>query len=287
MTCQVMAVATGRSYGRPMTAPAGTVGPLLRGWREQRRLSQLALADSAEVSTRHLSCVETGRARPSRAFVLRLADHLDVPLRGRNELLVAAGFAPEYGQTDLDAPEMTAVRDALDLVLRHAEPWPALVVDRHWDLVRANAGLGLLLHGVDPALLAPPVNVLRVSLHPDGMAPHVEDLAGYGALVLATLRREAALLGDPALQALHDELAGYPGVADGGPPVERQGVVLPFALRTPLGRLSFLTTVARFGTASDVTVAELSVESFFPADAETARRVEAAGGRPQGAVRPG
>jgi len=257
-------------------APPSPVGELLREWRERRRLSQLALADQAEVSTRHLSCVETGRARPSRAFVLHLADQLDLPLRARNELLVAAGFAPEYGQTDLEAPEMAAVRDSLDLVLRHAEPYPALVVDRHWHLVRANAGLGLLLGGVDPALLEPPVNVLRVSLHPDGMASCIEDLAGYGALVLATLRREAALFGDPALLALHDELAGYPGVSRTAPPAERVGVVLPLVLRTPLGRLSFLTTIARFGTASDVTLAELSVESFFPADEQTAQRISAA-----------
>ena len=257
-------------------SPPSPVGELLRQWREQRRLSQLALADEAEVSTRHLSCVETGRARPSRAFVLRLAEHLDVPLRARNELLVAAGFAPEYSQTDLDAPEMAAVRSSLDLVLRHAEPYPALVVDRHWDLVRANAGLGLLLHGVHPSLLQPPVNVLRVSLHPDGMAPHLEDLPGYSALVLATLRREAALFGDPVLRELHDELAALPGVARAAPPAERVGVVLPLVLRTPLGRLSFLTTIARFGTASDVTLAELSIESFFPADEQTARLIGAA-----------
>ena len=256
----------------------GSVGALLRQWREHRRLSQLALADEAEVSTRHLSCVETGRARPSRQFVLHLAEHLDVPLRARNELLVAAGYAPVYGQTDLDAPEMAQVREALDLVLSHAEPYPALVVDRHWDLVRANTGLGLLLHGVDPALLEPPVNVLRVSLHPHGMAPHVEDFERYSALVLSTLRREAALLGDPVLAALHDELAAYPGTGRAAPPTERLGVVLPVVLRTPYGRLSFLTTVARFGTASDVTVAELQVESFFPADAETAERVRAAAG---------
>jgi transcriptional regulator with XRE-family HTH domain len=151
---------------RPRAAPS-QVGALLRSWRELRRLSQLALADEAEVSTRHLSCVETGRARPSRGFLLHLAEHLDLPLRARNELLVAGGYAPLYGQTDLDAPEMAQVRQALDLVLARAEPYPALVVDRRWDLVRANAGLGLLLHGVAAELLAPPVNVLRVSLHPD------------------------------------------------------------------------------------------------------------------------
>jgi transcriptional regulator with XRE-family HTH domain len=249
-------------------------------------MSQLALADQAEVSTRHLSCVETGHARPSRAFVLHLAEHLDVPLRGRNELLVAAGFSPEYGHTDLDAPEMGPVRDALDLVLGHAEPYPALVVDRHWNLVRANAGLALLLDGVDPALLVPPVNVLRVSLHPAGMVGRLEDVEAYAAHVLSVLRREAALLGDPVLQELHDELVGHhPAVpassaGRGLAPPDRPGPVLPLVLRTPMGRLSFLTTAARFGTASDVTLAELTIESFFPADAETAQRVVAASSRP-------
>lgn len=255
--------------GARQSAAAG-VGPLLRSWREQRRLSQLALADEAEVSTRHLSCVETGRARPSRAFLLHLSEHLDLPLRARNELLVAGGYAPVYGQTDLDAPEMAQVRQALDLVLAHAEPYPALVVDRHWDLVLANAGLGLLLDGVDPALLEPPVNVLRVSLHPDGMQPRLEDFGTYSAHVLTLLRRHAAVLGDPALVALHDELAALPGVETGGVH-EPAGVVLPVRVRTPRGVLSFFTTAARFGTAADVTLAELTVESFFPADAETAR----------------
>ena len=259
-----------------MTRAATAVGPLLRSWREQRRLSQLALADQAEVSTRHLSCVETGRARPSRAFVLHLAEHLDVPLRGRNELLVAAGFSPEYGHTDLDAPELAPVRDALDLVLGHAEPYPALVVDRHWDLVRANAGLALLLDGVDPALLAPPVNVLRVSLHPDGMVSRLEDVEAYAAHALSLLRREAALLGDPVLQALHDELAALPGVSREEVWDEHPGVVLPLTLRTHLGELSFFTTAAVFGTAADVTLSELTVEQFFPADAATDRAVRSA-----------
>lgn len=254
------------------TAPT-RVGELLRGWRQHRRLSQLDLANEAEVSTRHLSCVETGRARPSRGFVLHVAEHLDVPLRARNELLVAAGYAPVYSQTDLEAPEMASVRAALDLVLGHAEPFPALVVDRHWNLVRANAGLGLLLHGVAPHLLEPPVNVLRVSMHPDGLAPQMEDFAAYSALVLTNLRREAAALGDPALLALHDELAGYPGAQPEVPVTEPVGVVLPVRLRTPYGVLSFFTTIARFGTAADVTLAELSIESFFPADEHTRRAV--------------
>lgn len=273
MTSQVMAGALRRSYGATMTALPATahqVGSLLRGWRQHRRLSQLELANEAEVSTRHLSCVETGRARPSRAFVLHVAEHLDLPLRARNELLLAAGYAPVYGHTDLEAPEMAPVREALDLVLGHAEPFPALAVDRHWELVRANAGLLLLLDGVAPHLLEPPVNVLRVSLHPDGIAPRVEDFASFSGHVMTALRRQAAALADPVLQLLHDELSGYPGVAPAAPVTQPAGVVLPLRLRTPAGALSFLTTVARFGTAADVTVAELSVESFFPADEATA-----------------
>jgi transcriptional regulator with XRE-family HTH domain len=258
------------------SATPNRVGELLRGWRQHRRLSQLDLANEAEISTRHLSCVETGRAKPSRAFVLHVAEHLDVPLRARNELLVAAGYAPVYSHTDLDAPEMASVRDAIDLVLMHAEPFPAIVVDRHWNLVRANAGIGLMLHGVAEHLLEPPVNVLRVSMHPEGGAPLLEDFEAYSAQVLTNLRREAAALGDPVLVELHDELAGYPGVAAELPVTEPVGVVLPVRMRTPIGVLSFFTTIARFGTAADVTLAELSIESFFPADEATARAVREA-----------
>jgi transcriptional regulator with XRE-family HTH domain len=254
------------------------VGRLLRSWREHRRLSQLDLANEAEVSTRHLSCVETGRAKPSRAFVLHVAEHLDVPLRARNELLVAAGYAPVYGHTDLDAPEMASVREALDLVLRHAEPFPALVVDRHWNLVRANAGVALMLQGVAEHLLVPPVNLMRVSLHPEGLAPLFEDFGAYSAHALTVLRRDAAVLGDPQLRALHDELAAYPGVEVDVRVTTSPGLVLPIRLRTPIGVLSFFTTIARFGTAADVTLAELSVESFFPADEATAQAVRALAG---------
>jgi transcriptional regulator with XRE-family HTH domain len=257
------------------TATPTRVGELLRGWRRHRRLSQLDLANEAEVSTRHLSCVETGRARPSRSFVLHVAEHLDVPLRARNELLVAAGYAPVYGHTDLEAPEMASVRQAMDLVLAHAEPFPALVVDRHWDLVRGNQGIGLMLHAVAPHLLEQP-NVMRISLHPEGLAPHLEDFPLYSAHVLTMLRRDAAALGDPALLALHDELAGYPGVRTEMPVDAPPGLVLPVRMRTPYGVLSFFTTIARFGTAADVTLAELSIESFFPADAQTDRAVRAA-----------
>ena len=259
-----------------LEAPTAGVGDLLRAWRRQRRLSQLDLACLADVSTRHLSCVETGRARPSRDFLLHVAEHLDVPLRGRNDLLLAGGFRPLYGETDLDAPGMEQVRQALALVLGHHEPFPALVVDRTWHLVQANAGAGLLLEGVSPALLAGRPNVLRLSLHPDGIAPRVRDLAVFSGHVLGRLRRQVALTGDAELAALHDELAGYPGVSVVEPVTEHPGVVLPLRLASPGGDLSFFTTAATFGTAADVTLAELTVEQFFPADAQTAERVRAA-----------
>ena len=275
MTSEVMAWTQRRGYRRRMAAvtidrpTAAGAGELLRAWRVRRRLSQLDLACLAEISTRHLSYVETGRSRPSRAFVLHVAEHLDVPLRARNELLVAAGYAPVYGERGLEAPEMAAVRQALDLVLGHQEPFPALVVDRVWNLVRANEGALVLLEGVPPALLAGEVNMLRLSLHPDGLAGRVEDFEAFSGHVLARLRRQVALTGDPVLADLHDELCGYPGVARTEPWTEHPGVVLPVRIRTEAGVLSFFTTAATFGTAADVTLAELTVESFFPADAAT------------------
>ena len=261
---------------RRVTTTTGA-GDLLRAWRTRRRLSQLDLACLAEVSTRHLSCVETGRSKPSRSFLLHVAEHLDVPLRGRNDLLVAAGYAPVYGETDLTAPEMAPVKQALDLVLAKHEPWPAVVVDRGWDLVLANEGASLLLEGVAPGLLATGVNVLRLSLHPDGLAPRIADLESFSGHVMGRLRRQLALTGDPVLQALYDELAALPGVSEVEPFTDHPGVVLPLQLETPLGRLSFFTTAATFGTAADVTLAELTVESFFPADEETERLLRARG----------
>lgn len=257
----------------PPDAQAAGVGDLLRAWRRQRRFSQLDLACLADVSTRHLSCVETGRAQPSRGFLLHVSEHLDVPLRGRNDLLVAAGYRPLYAESDLEAPEMASVRQALELVLDHQEPFPAVVVDRMWDVMRANAGTVLLLDGVDPALLTDRPNVLRISLHPDGLGPRLLDLATFSGHVLGRLRRQVALTGDPKLAALHDELAGYPGVSTAEPYAEHPGVVLPLRMTSPLGELSFFTTATTFGTAADVTLSELTVESFYPADAQTDRLV--------------
>jgi transcriptional regulator with XRE-family HTH domain len=248
------------------------IGALLREWRRRRRLSQMDLALLAGVSTRHLSFVETGRARPSAEMVVQLAEHLDVPLRDRNALLLAAGYAPAYAQRDLDAPEMGPVRDAIDRVLRAHEPYPALVVDRHWGMVADNRALGLLLEGVAAHLLEPPVNVLRVALHPEGMAPRIANLGEWRAHLLDGLGRQAVVSGDPALFALHDELAGLPGASEPGPvpDLEAGGIAVPLRLRAGEGELAFISTATTFGTATDVTVSELRIESFFPADAATA-----------------
>jgi transcriptional regulator with XRE-family HTH domain len=270
------------------TAAPPRVGALLREWRQRRRLSQMDLALEADVSARHLSFVETGRSRPSAEMVLHLAEHLEVPLRDRNALLLAAGHAPVYGQRGLDEPEMGPVRDALDAVLRGHEPYPALVVDRHWGLVAGNRAVAVLTDGVDPELLEPPVNVLRLGLHPGGLAPRILNLPQWRAHLLERLGRQAVSTGDPALAALHEELAAYPGGPPGAPAAGPYGdVAVPLRLRDDgddraadggrdgRGELAFISTFTTFGTAIDVTVAELAVESFFPADAATAERMRA------------
>jgi transcriptional regulator with XRE-family HTH domain len=253
-----------------LAASPARVGPLLRDWRRRRRLSQLDLALEAGVSARHVSFVETGRSRPSPEMVLHLAEQLDVPLRDRNGLLLAAGYAPVYEERDLEAPDMEPVRAALDLVLRGHEPYPAAVVDRTWELIQGNRGIGLLIEGVDPELLAPPVNVLRVSLHPRGMAPRVLNLADWRAHLLERLERQIAATGDASLETLRRELEAYPAPAANGAGPDLGDVCIPLRLRTPHGDLSFISTVATFGTAVDITVAELAIESFFPADDATA-----------------
>ena len=253
------------------TQPQPRPGELLRQWRERRRLSQLDLALAAETSARHLSFVETGRARPSRDMLLRLAEQLEVPLRERNHLLLAGGYAPVFGQAPLDAPQMAAVRAALRQVLAGHEPYPAVVVDRAWNLVDANAAVAVLLGPTDPALLAPPANVLRVSLHPDGMAPRIVNLGEWRAHLFGRLRRQVALTGDAGLAELLDELRAYP-CDQPEPEVEVPGpgdVVVPLRLRHGDRELSFLSIMASFGTPLDVTVAELAIESFFPADPAT------------------
>lgn len=263
---RVVAVTTAR--------PGSGAGRLLREWRERRRLSQLELSNRAAVSTRHLSYVETGRSRPSRELLLHLAEELDVPLHERNTLLVAAGFAPVYRETPIDAPEMAAIREALERVLRGHEPYPAVVVNRHWELVMGNAALAVLIEGVTPDLLAPPVNVLRVALHPDGLARRVANFDEYSAHLVGRLRREVDRSADPVLAALLVELEGYPGVsvdvADLEAEAASRNVVLPVVLDEDGDRLSFFSTIATFGTALDVTLADLAIEAFFPADDATA-----------------
>jgi transcriptional regulator with XRE-family HTH domain len=253
-----------------MSASPAPVGSLLRDWRQRRRLSQLDLALEAGVSTRHLSFVETGRAKPSPEMVLHLADELDVPLRERNRLLLAAGYAPVYEERALDEPEMQPVHDAIQLVLDGHDPYPAITVDRGWALVSYNRGAALLMGGLPQDLLAPPMNVLRASLHPDGLAPRIANLGQWKAHLLERLARQAAVTGDPALRTLHEELAAYPAPSDPGPAGEASDVVVPLRLRIPGGELRFFSTVTTFGTPVDITVEELSIESFFPADRATA-----------------
>lgn len=249
------------------------VGHLVKDWRERRRLSQLDLSIRSGVSTRHLSFVETGRSRPSRDLLLHLCEELDVPLRERNTLLVAAGFAPVYRETPIDAPEMEPVRDALDRVLRGHVPYPALVVNRRWELVMANDPVAVLTAAVDPELLEPPANVLRIGLHPKGLAPQVVNFSEYSAHLLSRLRRQVDRTADPDLAALFEELRGYPDVSLDLVGLEADAaareVVLPVTFRTEDGDLSFFSTIATFGTAIDITLADLAIEAFFPADRET------------------
>jgi transcriptional regulator with XRE-family HTH domain len=242
-------------------------GALLRQWRQRRRVSQLDLAIAADVSARHVSFLETGRSKPSREMVLRLAERLEVPLRERNPLLLAAGYAPSYPARSLDDAAMTPVRAAVDAILAGYEPYPAVVVDRGWNLVAANASAALFTGLAPQRLLVPPVNVLRLSLHPDGLAGRIANLAEWRGHVLGRLAREAAASADPGLAALHAELAAYPG---GTAPAPEQAVAVPLRLRVDGRELAFLSTVTTFGTALDVTLAELSIEAFLPADAATA-----------------
>ncbi len=250
-------------------AAMSSVGPLLREWRQRRRLSQLDLACQAEVSTRHLSFLETGRAQPSREMVLLLAERLDVPLRERNALLVAAGFAPVFTERPLTDPALDVARRAVNLVLTGHEPYPALAIDRHWTLVAANRAVAPLLAGIEPSLLQPPVNVLRLSLHPGGIAPRIVNASEWRTHIVERLRRQVAATADATLGALLEELRCYPLVGEGTSRPEGLGdfggVIVPLRLRTEAGVLSFVSTTTIFGTPVDVTLSELAIESFFPA----------------------
>jgi transcriptional regulator with XRE-family HTH domain len=258
-----------------MSTIEASPGALLRDWRRRRRLSQLDLALEAGVSARHVSFLETGRSRPSREMVLHLSEQLDVPLRDRNALLLAGGFAPAYAERAIDAPDMAPVREALDRILKGHEPYPAVVVDRWWDLAGANAGVALLTSMVAPHLLEPPANALRITLHPEGMAPHIRNLPEWRAHLLDRLRREVAVTGDERLAALQDELVAYPG-GEAALPAHEPGIAVPLRLDAGGTELRFFSTISTFGTAVDITLAELAIEAFFPADEHTGDYVRGA-----------
>ncbi|MGB3288001.1 MAG: helix-turn-helix transcriptional regulator [Burkholderiaceae bacterium] len=257
-----------------MTTAELQTGDYLRVWRQRRGMSQLELALEAEISQRHLSFVESGRSRPSREMVLRLTERLDIPLRERNAVLLAAGFAPFFGEHSLDDPAMANARDAIEMILKGHEPFPALAVDRHWNLVMANDALAPLLAGVeDQSLLAAPVNALRLSLHPGGLAPRIANLAEWRSHLLDRLRRQIAATRDDVLVGLMHELAAYPVGDDDSSvaPTDFGGVLVPLKLKTEAGLLSFLSTTTMFGTPRDVLLSEIAIEAFFPADAATRR----------------
>jgi transcriptional regulator with XRE-family HTH domain len=254
-------------------SPPRPIGALLREWRQRRRLSQLDLACEAEISTKHLSFLETGRSVPSRDMVLHLAERLEVPLRARNALLNAAGYAPAFPERPLDDAALTAAREAIDLVLTGHEPHPAVAIDRHWILKAANRAIAPLLGGVDPALLQPPVNVLRLGLHPSGLAPRTVNLGEWRAHLLERVRQQIEVSADPVLVELLAELRGYPAPEGRPPPAPNRdfaNVAVPFRLATDAGVLSFFGTSTVFGTPVDITLSELALECFFPADRATA-----------------
>jgi transcriptional regulator with XRE-family HTH domain len=258
---------------------APSAGALLREWRQRRNLSQLELALRSAVSARHLSFIETGRAQPSREMVLHLAERLDVPLRDRNRLLLAAGFAPVYGERSLEESEMAPIREALERFLSAHEPYPAVVVDRHWNVVASNRGLAYVMRDVAPELRAPPANALRIALHPDGLAARISNLADWGGYLLARLRREIEATGDPDLQSLYEELAAYPGVATGddrADPRTPNEIMLKHELRLDDADLALFCTFTTFGTARDLTLAELTIVAFYPANPQTAEALSAA-----------
>jgi len=249
------------------------VGQLLREWRTRRRLSQLDLANEAGISARHLSFVETGRSRPSREMVLHLADQLDVPLRERNALLIAGGFAPTFHATDFAAPEMQSVREAVDRLLAAHEPYPAILVDRRWTLVAANQAAIVLVDDVAPHLLDPPCNLLRATLHPKGLSSRIVNLDEWFDHIMGNLRRQIAVTGDDELRALADELIDYAsdlGVIVPPPQEGSRAIAIPMRLHTDDGDLAFITMIATFGTALDITLTELAIETFLPADSPTA-----------------
>ena len=250
-------------------------GQQLREWRQRRRISQLDLAAEAELSARHLSFVETGRARPSRETVLRLAEALGVPLRERNALLIAAGYAPIFPERPFDDAALGAARDVVQRILDAHMPFPALTVDRHWHLLAHNAAVAALLVGASRRIFEPPVNVLRLSLHPDGLASRIVNLAEWKHHILERLRHQIAESGDPGLEALLEELRSYPAPASKSPPgaAGDTPIAVPLIFQSDIGELRFLSTTTVFGTPVEVTLSELAIETFFPADGQTAERL--------------
>ncbi|WP_051379262.1 helix-turn-helix transcriptional regulator [Bradyrhizobium murdochi] len=245
-------------------------GILLRRWRERRRMTQADLAHAAESSTRHLSCLETGKSQPSREMILRLAEHLDLPLRDQNKLLLAAGFAPAFEERALT--ELEAAKSAIDRVLMAHRPYPAFAVDRHWNVVLSNAALPQLYEGCSAELLRTPVNAMRLLLHPSGMGPRILNFVEWRAHSLSVLRQQIETRADPVVQGLHAEIAAYPVPPNSEPPgglEASQRLATPLRIATRLGTVSFLNTVTVFGTPNDVTLAELALEMLFPADART------------------
>jgi transcriptional regulator with XRE-family HTH domain len=258
---------------------APSAGALLREWRQRRNLSQLELALRSAISARHLSFIETGRAHPSREMILHLAERLEVPLRDRNRLLLAAGFAPVFGERSLAERDMAPVREALERFLAAHEPYPAVVVDRHWNVVAFNRGVAYVNHNVAPELRTPPANALRIALHPDGLAPQISNLTDWSGFLLARLRREIEATGDPELQALYEELVAYPGVAaqeDRADVPTADEIMLKHELRLDDTDLALFCTFTTFGTARDLTLAELSIVAFYPANPQTAEALSAA-----------
>jgi transcriptional regulator with XRE-family HTH domain len=254
-----------------MSVHTRSVGNHLKTWRQRRRLSQLDLATEARISARHLSFVETGRSAPSREMILHLAEQLQIPMRERNVLLVAAGFAPSFPERSLDDPALSVVRGAIDIVLQGHKPYPAFAIDRHWNIIGSNDALPILYEGVAAELLVPPVNGLRLSLHPEGFAPSIANLAEWRSHLLHRLRQQIELTADPALLELQREVLGYPTAPtpDPAPSPQHDWVVVPLRIRTRMGVLSFISTTMVFGTPVDITLSELAIETLLPADHDT------------------
>ncbi len=246
------------------------LGEQLREWRARRRMSQLDLALDSDISARHLSFIETGRSKPSAAIIERIADCLEVPHRARNALLLAAGHAPQYRERSLGDDEMAAMRAIVDHVLAGHEPYPALAVDRHWNMLAANAAVSILTEQVAPHLLEAPANVLRIALHPDGLAPQIVSFGEWRAHILHRLDLQVDASGDSALAALRDELAGYDRQANDNEVGQANGIAVPLVLDTTAGRIAFVSTVTIFGTPVDITLSELAIEAFYPADRQSA-----------------